>query len=77
MYANVKHRMILVIAHAEQYQQSVKSDNFQMYDFGRRSNEQHYGQDTPPMYNLTTLATKTAIIYGGLDKVGSAGTTTL
>lgn len=51
------------------YQQAVRGGEFQMYDFGRRGNEQHYGQNDPPQYNLTAVTTNTALIYGSHDKM--------
>ena len=34
----------------------IESNQTQMYDFGSdRSNENHYGQKTPPLYNVTGL----------------------
>lgn len=39
-----------------------------MYDFGSSSaNEEHYHQPTPPLYDVSKLAVKTAVYYGGKD----------
>lgn len=48
--------------------QSLRSDSFQMYDFGSKSaNLQHYGQDTPPVYHLENSMVPIALFYGGND----------
>jgi len=51
--------------------QGVKQDGFQMYDYGcglfSCKNQEHYGQKTPPQYNLTQVTIPTALYYGGQD----------
>jgi len=32
-----------------------KSHNFEMYDFGKKRNQQKYGQDSPPAINLKEI----------------------
>jgi len=51
------------------YAQAVTSDNFQMYDFGKSGNMKHYGQSTPPKYDLAALIPETVVYYGGQDKL--------
>ena len=42
---------------------------FQMYDYGSASkNKDAYGQDTPPLYDLTKIKTKTALFGGKNDR---------
>merc|ERR1719512_629023 len=38
------------------WSQGVRSKNFQMFDYGsKKSNQAHYNQDSPPIYNLTNV----------------------
>jgi lysosomal acid lipase/cholesteryl ester hydrolase len=50
--------------------QAVRGEDFQMYDYGCNiiscPNRIHYGQDTPPKYNLTKFNVPTAFYYGRL-----------
>ena len=47
--------------------QGVRSKKFCMYDYGTSGNQKHYGQDTPPNYNLSAVKVPTALFYGGND----------
>lgn len=50
------------------WMQGVLVDSFQRYDFGsEQSNIQHYGQAQPPLYNLSSLAVRTALFAGEHD----------
>jgi len=51
------------------YAQAVDHDEFQMYDYGTKGNEEHYGRKTPPLYFLSSLNVSTLIYYGGVDKL--------
>ncbi|KAK3701521.1 hypothetical protein QZH41_007892 [Actinostola sp. cb2023] len=51
----------------KQLNKSVLSKKFQKYDYGREGNRQHYGQDTAPLYNLSTYNVPTALFSGGDD----------
>eukprot|EP00123_Amoebidium_parasiticum_P008510 comp18856_c0_seq1/m.20901 comp18856_c0_seq1/g.20901 ORF comp18856_c0_seq1/g.20901 comp18856_c0_seq1/m.20901 type:complete len:429 (-) comp18856_c0_seq1:234-1520(-) len=41
--------------------QCVRSNNFQMYDYGLSGNQQHYGQSTPPLYNPSEVTVPVAL----------------
>jgi len=46
----------------------VKHDKFQMFDYGTdKLNQEHYGSDSPPLYNLTAMPVPVALFYGGND----------
>eukprot|EP01123_Difflugia_compressa_P002764 TRINITY_DN13567_c0_g1_i1.p1 TRINITY_DN13567_c0_g1~~TRINITY_DN13567_c0_g1_i1.p1 ORF type:complete len:435 (-),score=77.58 TRINITY_DN13567_c0_g1_i1:3-1199(-) len=48
--------------------QSTRSDVFQKYDYGSATlNILHYGQPTPPAYNLSNYDVPSALYYGGND----------
>jgi len=48
--------------------QSVRSDVFQMYDYGSSfANMAHYNQPTPPTYDLSKVNVPCALYYGGDD----------
>lgn len=49
------------------YAQLVESKVFGMYDWGRLGNLNHYGQDTPPLYNLSLITPPTALFWGEND----------
>ena len=34
--------------------QMIVTANTQMYDYGSRDNKKHYGQKTPPVYNISS-----------------------
>jgi len=47
--------------------QMVNSKKFQAYDYGRKENEQHYGQKKPPQYDITQMEVPIAVYSGGRD----------
>lgn len=50
------------------YSQEVRSGDWQMYDFGSKSaNNDHYGQETPPLFPLGSLAVDTALFSAKFD----------
>lgn len=52
------------------FSQLVRSDQFQMYNYGSASaNEAHYGTATPPVYNVSAFAGRVALLSGTLDKL--------
>jgi dienelactone hydrolase len=38
-----------------------------MYDFGEDGNVAHYGQPTPPAYNLNNIKMPVSLFVGGAD----------
>lgn len=51
----------------QHWQQGVQVNAFQKYDFGSEGNVAHYGQSTPPQYDLGKLSVPTALFAGGHD----------
>jgi pimeloyl-ACP methyl ester carboxylesterase len=52
----------------DHWRQGVWADTFQMYDWGTEEcNQQHYGKDDPPSYDLSKFKLKTAIFTGTND----------
>jgi len=53
------------------WSQGLKTDKFQKYDYGcgifSCSNEDHYGQRTPPSYKLADITVPTGLYSGGQD----------
>lgn len=50
------------------WMQGVLIDNFQMLDYGSDiENRRHYGQTTPPLYNLGNFKVRTALFTGTND----------
>jgi len=50
------------------YAQGVRDEIFCMFDYdSAAANTQHYGQPTPPNWQLSTLVPPSMIFYGGLD----------
>ncbi|KAL7642060.1 UNVERIFIED_CONTAM: hypothetical protein RMT77_007934 [Armadillidium vulgare] len=49
------------------YAQLVYKDVWQKYDWGTIGNQQHYGQDTPPIYNLGEPLPPVAFFWGQND----------
>jgi pimeloyl-ACP methyl ester carboxylesterase len=51
--------------------QMVRSDLYQMFDYGAIENQKIYGQNTPPIYNLSNYpkTIPTAIYMGSLDEL--------
>ena len=47
------------------YAQQVVSNLFQAYDWGSKAkNREHYGQPSPPIYDLKNLTVPTALFHG-------------
>ena len=38
-----------------------------MYDFGKKGNQEHYGQDTPPVYNMEKVTAPVACYWSEND----------
>jgi lysosomal acid lipase/cholesteryl ester hydrolase len=59
------------VRNIEHWTQVVKSDKFQMFDFGcglfSCENQRRYGQKEPPLYNLAHMTVPTALYYGDRD----------
>jgi len=49
------------------YAQSINSGKFQKFDFGKKGNQKHYHQDTPPEYPLSAWNVPSIIFYGEKD----------
>lgn len=50
------------------FAQMYNSKKFQMFDYGSPDkNKQHYGTDTPPQYNTSTINVPLALYWGGND----------
>eukprot|EP00932_Pfiesteria_piscicida_P004758 SRR837773.14663.p1 GENE.SRR837773.14663~~SRR837773.14663.p1 ORF type:complete len:295 (+),score=93.29 SRR837773.14663:102-887(+) len=47
--------------------QGMRNEVFQMYDYGRKGNMEHYNQTTPPPYRLEDLTVPTVLVTGDLD----------
>ncbi|CAL4189604.1 unnamed protein product, partial [Meganyctiphanes norvegica] len=45
----------------------VQQTVFGMYDYGKLGNLAHYGQNTPPQYNLSLVTPPTALFWGEND----------
>lgn len=52
--------------------QGIRSQKFQMYDYGTQGNNAHYYQPTPPQFNVTNwpLNLPIAILSGDSDALG-------
>jgi len=52
-----------------QWAQGVQSNKFQKFDYGIAGNLKHYGQTTPPQYDLSKFPTTlpTILVSGGID----------
>jgi pimeloyl-ACP methyl ester carboxylesterase len=57
------------IAH---FAQLVRSAAFQQFDYGTEGNIKHYGQRTPPAFNLADLNVPVALFTGGRDDLADA-----
>lgn len=51
------------------YCQLIHTGHFQHFDFGTVGNLEHYGNPTPPQYNLDNVVVKVAIYYGQTDNL--------
>ena len=49
------------------YGQSMRTSRFQKFDYGKSKNLALYGQNQPPLYNLSAVTTPFLIIYGQND----------
>lgn len=49
------------------YAQIIKSKQFQRYDFGESANLEKYGQNSPPLYDLSKIEVPIGIFHGSLD----------
>jgi lysosomal acid lipase/cholesteryl ester hydrolase len=45
------------------YAQEISNGKFQKYDYGKERNMKKYGQDYPPIYNVTGIKTPIALFY--------------
>ena len=46
----------------------VRSNKFQMYDYGSSAaNVRHYNKPTPPLYDITAINVTTSLYWGGKD----------
>jgi lysosomal acid lipase/cholesteryl ester hydrolase len=50
-----------------QYSQMSVSNKFQKYDYGKEENLKKYGQEEPPLYNLTNIIVPLVMYYGKHD----------
>ncbi|XP_034240363.1 lipase 1-like [Thrips palmi] len=51
------------IRQMQHYAQCMNSKRFAQYDYGKDRNRDLYGQDLPPLYNLTNIRTPTYVVY--------------
>ncbi|XP_023943679.2 lipase 3-like [Bicyclus anynana] len=51
------------------YGQSLKTDKFQKFDYGKAKNLEIYGTERPPVYNLDAATAPVALFYGLNDNV--------
>jgi len=47
--------------------QSIRTDKFAKYDYGKSLNQQYYGTDTPPEYNLRNIKGMKFCVFAGSD----------
>ena len=48
--------------------QMVRSNKFQMFDYGSAAkNKLHYGRPVPPLYDITAVNVTTSLYWGGKD----------
>lgn len=48
------------------YSQAIQSGKYQNYDYGPGGNKQHYGQATPPQYNVSNMRTP-VVLYSAVN----------
>ena len=48
--------------------QLIQSHLLTKYDYGKKGNMEHYGQNTPPEYDISKLHTPVALISGMIHK---------
>jgi lysosomal acid lipase/cholesteryl ester hydrolase len=49
------------------YAQSIRSNYFRDFDYGKRGNMKQYGRATPPEYDMTKISVPTALFCGDKD----------
>lgn len=49
------------------WSQLVTSKKFQYFDYGKKENQKKYGQDTPPLIDISKLNKVPIAIYSGKD----------
>jgi len=47
--------------------QMIRANKFQWQDYGPEKNMAHYGQNTPPLYNVTKITTNVTLFWGEND----------
>ena len=52
------------------YGQIIKAKQFQRYDFGTDENMKKYNSQTPPLYDLSAIPLKMALLSGDVDQLG-------
>lgn len=53
------------------YAEEIDTGKFQRFDFGsKKSNQQAYGQDTPPLYDLSSVTAPVALYWSDNDWLG-------
>lgn len=52
--------------------QLILSGRCQKFNYGRKGNQKHYHQDSPPVYDVSKMITPTAFFYGGQDSLSNA-----
>ena len=52
------------------YAPIIKSKNFQRFDYGDK-NVDHYGQNSPPEYDMSAIEVPMAIYHGDLDELAT------
>ena len=56
------------VKNAVHWAQLVNNQDLKMYDYKEEEeNRKHYGQDTPPVYDITGLDVPTTLVMGGED----------
>lgn len=51
------------------FQQFVKNDVFNKFDYGKKKNQAIYGQDKPPVYNLSAITFPVHLYVGKYDRL--------
>ncbi|XP_044255174.1 lipase 3-like [Tribolium madens] len=51
------------------YGQLIKNGGFSQYDFGKDKNNEIYGTDSPPAYDLSKISAPVAVYYGKNDQL--------
>jgi len=49
--------------------QMVNSGKFNKYDYGKLGNQERYGSDKPPEYDLSKVRVPTVVVYGTMDVI--------